>query len=112
MATVGIGQRQRALIPSRLFVRFSRRRQAEGSLLTQSGFAPANFTTFAHFTVSSFTCLPKSAGEPAIGEALSSAKRALALGSASIALTSLLSLATMSAGVPFGAPIPYQELAS
>src|SRR5262249_25155974 len=36
----------------------------------------------------------------------------LQLGSASPALISLLSLSTMAAGVPLGAPMPYQPLAS
>ena len=38
----------------------------------------------------------------------SSAKRALIFGSARIALVSRLSFATMSAGVPFGTPMPHQ----
>src|ERR1043166_942429 len=74
--------------------------------------APENLTTLPHFSVSSATSLPKSAGEPESSVAPSSANRALVLGSARIALTSRLSLAMISAGVPFGAPRPYHEVAS
>jgi hypothetical protein len=52
------------------------------------------------------------AGEPGIGVALISAKRALILGSASAALISLLSLSITSGGTFFGALTPYHELAS
>src|SRR5229473_3215352 len=69
--------------------------------------SPENFTTLAHFSVSSATSFPKSAGEPGINEALSSANRAFVLGPARIALISLLSLSMISAGVPLGTPTPY-----
>src|SRR5262245_61155102 len=78
----------------------------------QSGLAPENLTTFPHFSVSSATSFPKSAGEPASSEAPRSASLAFALGSARIALISLLSLSMMSSGVAFGTPTPYQALAS
>ena len=51
-------------------------------------------------------------GEPGSRIAPSSVKRAFALGSARISLTALLSLLTISGGVPFGAARPYQALAS
>src|SRR5215467_12239513 len=62
--------------------------------------------TLAHFSVSAATSLPKSAGVPGVSMPPRSAKRALMLGSASAALISLLSLSTISGGVPFGTPIP------
>ena len=77
-----------------------------------SGLRPANFTTLAHFSVSSAMSLPKSAGDPASAVPPRSAIRAFIFGSARAALISLLSLSTISAGVPFGAPKPTQSLAS
>ena len=68
--------------------------------------------TLAHFSVSSAMSSPKSAGEPGSAVAPHSASRAFILGSARAALTSVLSFATISAGVFLGAPMPYQELAS
>src|SRR5262249_38941791 len=65
-----------------------------------------------HFSVSSAMSFPKSAGEPTSGVPPRSASRALILGSARAALTSLLSLLTISAGVAFGAQRPDQPLAS
>src|SRR5215510_1936253 len=78
----------------------------------QSALTPANFTTFPHFSVSSTMSLPKSAGEPVSAVPPRSASLALILGSARAALISLLSLSMISAGVAFGAPTPYQLLAS
>src|SRR5260370_28303805 len=75
-----------------------------------SALAPENLTTLAHFSVSSATSLPKSAGEPASGVPPKSASRALIFGSASPALISLLSLSTISAGAFFGAPPPLPAL--
>src|SRR6202035_1409622 len=72
----------------------------------------ANLFTFAHFSVSSAMNLPKSAGEPANTPQPRSSRRLRIPGSASAALTSLLSLATTSGGVPAGAATPYQPLAS
>ena len=60
--------------------------------------------TSPHFSVSSATSLPKSAGESASTSPPRSARRALILGSARPALISLLSFSTISAGVAFGAP--------
>src|SRR5262245_17095271 len=77
-----------------------------------SGLRLAARVTLAHFSVSSATSLPTSAGEPASTVAPSSAIRALILGSARPALISLLSLSTISAGVPLGAPTAFQALAS
>src|SRR6516225_6916430 len=77
-----------------------------------SGLMPANLTTLAHFSVSAATKLPKSEGEPAITVPPRSASRALSWGSARAVLISLLSLLTISAGVPVGAPTPYQPLDS
>src|SRR5258707_9332946 len=68
--------------------------------------------TLPHFSVSSAINLPKSAGESASTWPPRSASRALILGSASATLISLLSLSMTSAGVPVGAPTPYQLLAS
>src|SRR5262245_9756206 len=73
---------------------------------------PANLTTLPHFSVSAATKLPKSAGEPAITVPPISASRALSWESARAALIWLLSLLTISAGVPVGAPMPYQPLDS
>src|SRR5258708_21658086 len=78
----------------------------------QSALTPANFTTLAHFSVSSARSLPKSAGEPGRAVAPNSASRAFILGSARAALISLLSLSTISAGVLFRAPTPVPKLDS
>ena len=48
----------------------------------QSGLAPENLTTLAHFTVSSAMSMPKSAGEPRSTVPPRSASRDLILGSA------------------------------
>ena len=80
--------------------------------LHQSALAPENLTTLPHFSVSSAMSFPKSAGEPKSGVPPRSASLAFILGSARAALISLLSLSTISAGVAFGAPRPYQALAS
>src|SRR5262249_36658100 len=68
--------------------------------------------TLLHFSVSSTMSLPKSAGESASTSPPRSASRAFILGSARPALISLLSVSMISAGVAFGAPTPYQLLAS
>src|SRR4029077_1297621 len=62
--------------------------------------------TLPHFSVSSAMNLPKSAGDNANTVPPKSGIRAFILGSARPALISLLSLSTISAGVPFGAPTP------
>jgi hypothetical protein len=82
------------------------------AFMDQSAFAPQNLTTLPHFSVSSATSFPKSAGEPGSSDAPSSANRAFDMGSLRIALTALLSLSMISAGVSFGTPMPYQALAS
>jgi hypothetical protein len=76
------------------------------------GLMPANLSTLAHFSVSLAINFPKSADVIGIGTPPRSASRGLILGSARPALNSLLSLSTISAGVAFGAPTPYQVLAS
>src|SRR5262245_1252385 len=77
-----------------------------------SAFAPENFTTLAHFSVSSAMKAPNSAGAPVSIIPPSSLSLGLSLGSVRPALISLLSLSMISAGVFFGAPTPYQVLAS
>src|SRR5262249_19055314 len=67
-----------------------------------SALMPANFTTFAHFSVSSAMNFPKSAGEPANTAAPRSVRRFFMLGSARAALISLLSFSTMPVGVALG----------
>src|SRR5439155_3440401 len=64
-----------------------------------SALMPANFTTLAHFSVSSAISLPKSAGEPGSTVAPRSARRALILEWAKATLISLLSLSTIWTGV-------------
>src|SRR5262249_6336405 len=68
--------------------------------------------TLAHFSVSSAMSLLKSDGEPTNAVPPSSAGRALILGSARPALTSLLSCLMISVGVFLGAPIATNALAS
>src|SRR5712671_1752504 len=78
----------------------------------QLALAPENFTTLAHFSVSSAMSFLKSVGEPGSTVSPRSASRALILESARAALISLLSLSMISAGVFLGAPTPNQALAS
>src|SRR5262245_30409259 len=73
----------------------------------QSALIPANFTTLAHLAVSSPIRFAQSAGEPAIAMPPRSRKRAFIRGSTRAALTCLLSLSTISAGVFLGTPRPY-----
>src|SRR5262245_44342144 len=80
--------------------------------LDHCGWMPANLITLAHFSVSSAMSLPKPAGETTSGVPPKSASRACSLGSARLALISLLSRSTISAGVAFGAPTPNQPVAS
>src|SRR5215472_1034395 len=79
---------------------------------SHSALMPANFTTLAHFSVSSAMNFPKSAGEPANTAAPRSVRRVFMLGSTRAALISLLSFSTISVGVALGTTIPYQPLAS
>src|SRR5262249_2127379 len=81
-------------------------------LPNHSHITPTNFATLLHLSVSSAISLLKSAGEPGRTVPPSSASRALILGSARLALTSLLSISMMSAGVFLGAPRPEIPLAS
>src|SRR5215831_12797768 len=62
--------------------------------------------TLPHFSVSSAISLPNWTGDPGNGVPPRSARRAFILGSSRAALTSLLSLSTISAGMAFGAPRP------
>src|SRR5262245_34674607 len=78
----------------------------------QIGLMPANLTTLPHFSVSSTMNLAKSAGEPANTATPRSVRLFLILGSARAALISLLSVSTIAMGVPLGATMPYQPLAS
>src|SRR5215831_8141618 len=83
-----------------------------GNCPDQSGFAPENLITLAHFSVSSAMRFPYSLGDSANTSPPSSAKRALIVASARAALISLLSVSMNSAGVFFGAPIPAHALVS
>src|SRR5215831_3266392 len=76
------------------------------------GLIPANFTTLAHFSVSSPISAPNWVGVIGIGSAPRPLIRASSCGSASPAVILLLSLSMIAAGVPLGAPIPIQPLAS
>src|SRR5215475_181772 len=58
----------------------------------QSGFAPENFTTFAHFSVSSAMNLPNSAGVIGIGTPPRPASRALIVGSGEAGVNCLVEL--------------------
>jgi hypothetical protein len=68
--------------------------------------------TLAHFSVSAAMKWPKSADELRNGMPPTSASRAFKVGSVRQALIAELSLSMISVGVPLGAPIPYQALAS
>ena len=80
--------------------------------MDHSALIPAARITLAHFSVSSPMNFLNSAGVIGIGTAAKSVRRALNSGSARVTLVSLLSLSMTSAGVPFGAPMPYQPIAS
>src|SRR5262245_2734836 len=77
-----------------------------------SALMPANFTTLAHFSVSLARRRPKLAGGPGGIVPPMSASRAFALGSARIALISMLSRPMISGGVFLGAMMPKNALAS
>src|SRR5262249_16808458 len=93
---------------------FARRtlRNIGSGLLRHSGLMLAALITLLHFSVSSAISFPNSTGESASTSPPRSARRAFILGSARPALISLLSFSTISAGVVFGAPTPYQVLTS
>src|SRR6186997_2279143 len=78
------------------------RRRAD--VLLQFAFAPENLTTFAHFSVSSTISLPNSAGDRDNAVPPSSVSFVLKPSSARMALTSVLSLSMMEAGVFFAVP--------
>src|SRR5262249_4670816 len=80
--------------------------------VNHSTFTTAPRITWPHFSVSSITNLSSSAGEAMNGVLARSAIRAAILESASALLISLLSFAMTSTGVPLGAPMPIQALAS
>src|SRR5262249_35340422 len=88
------------------FMEYRRRAEHYSALML------ADLITLPHFSVSSAMSLPKSAGVNASVVTPKSARRALNFGFARAALISLLSLSTISIGVPFGAPTPDQVLAS
>src|SRR5262245_41835793 len=68
--------------------------------------------TLPHFSVSSAMSLPKAAGAPGRTVPPRSATRDFILGSAWLAMITLLILSTISAGVFLGPPTPYQVVAS
>ena len=77
-----------------------------------SGLIFAPRITLPHFSVSAAMSLPISTGESASAVPPKSASRASILASATPAVIYLLSFSIISAGVFFGAPKPYTELAS
>src|SRR5262245_21694844 len=77
-----------------------------------SGLMLAARMTLAHFSVSSATSLPNSAGDPASGGPPRSKSRALILGWAKAVLISRLSLSMASCAVALGAAMPHQLIAS
>src|SRR5262249_44756932 len=85
---------------------------ATARITVHYGLMPANFTTLAHFSVSSAINVPNSVGVIGIGSALRPLIRTLTCGSARPAAILLLSLSMIAAGVPLGAPMPIQPLAS
>src|SRR5215472_14049041 len=77
-----------------------------------SGLMPANLIILPHLSASSDMNFPKAADVIGIGSAPKANSRAFIVGSARIALISLLSLSMIAAGVSLGAPSPYQPIAS
>src|SRR5262249_18379206 len=80
-------------------------RTTTGNPLDQSGRAPENLTTLAHFSVSSTMNIPSSAGEPRNIVVPRSASRACILVSVRTASTSLLRRPMISAGVLLRKPM-------
>ena len=72
----------------------------------------ADEITVAHLRVSSAVNFSSAAGLIGDGWTPNAARRALLLGSLRLALISAFSFSTIAAGVPFGAPMPSQALAS
>ena len=74
---------------------------------------PAALITLAHLAMSSAIILPNSAGViGGSGVAPRPSSRCWMVASATAALICLLSVAMISGGVPFGAPMPIQAAAS
>src|SRR5262249_38336484 len=92
-----------------LAARFARRRG--GDLFHCALILPVRMP-LAHFSVSATISFPNSAGDPTSTMPPRSASRVFMAGSASAAMTSLLSLSTISSGVFLGAATPYKLLAS
>ena len=72
----------------------------------------ANLITLAHFSVSSAIRFPNSAGVIDSGSTPKLIRRAFVAGSNTMALISLLSFSMIAEGVPLGAPMPFQPVAS
>ena len=72
----------------------------------------ANLITLAHFSVSSAIRFPNSAGVIDSGSTPKLIKRAFVAGFNTMALISLLSFSMIAEGVPLGAPMPFQPVAS
>src|SRR5262249_9135391 len=83
-----------------------------GIVWDYSGLMLAARMTLAHFSVSSAMNFPNSAGVRASGRPPRAKRRALILGSAKAVLISRLSLSITSSGVPLGAAMPHQLIAS
>jgi hypothetical protein len=81
-------------------------------LADQSGLAPENLTTLAHFSVSSAMSFPKSAGDPETVVLPRPASCALILGSDSAALIYPFSFSMIPVGEFLGAPMPFHPPAS
>src|SRR5262249_37301878 len=103
---VGAGERRRR------HVERDSRNGIYGISCGYSGLMLAPRITFAHFSVSSATNFPNSAGVIGMGSPASSARRACNFGSANTAFTAWFSFSTIVGGVPLGAAIPYQMLTS
>jgi hypothetical protein len=68
--------------------------------------------TLPHFSVSSAMNLPNSAGVIGVGSTPKARRRAFKSGAATPAVISPLSLSMIAAGVPVGAQMPYQPVAT
>src|SRR5580700_8556082 len=86
--------------------------ETAASAAVYSGLMLAVRMTLAHFSVSSAMSLAKAPLVIGVGMPPISANRDTSLGSATAALISWLSLATISGGVPLGAPMPNHWLTS
>src|SRR5262245_7990671 len=108
----GIGQHHYSITSSAPAIRRTGVSEYWIELPRQSALMLDARVTLPHLPVSSAINLPKSPGESASTVPPRSARLTFMLGSARAALISLLSLSTISVGVFFGAPRPYQPLAS